>query len=176
MDEFKTTSPSPVTYLFFFFFFFLYLAKLEKHHLRGDYAKVEELWRKFGCLGRLHNLVRYIRLTPQRREEFATIVVGGDLSAFDGLELIQNNSTRWSSWFHSITRACSGTFRALIRPPCTWKRLSRDCELQAGWTALVELEKIELALKDFYAATLLSEGKKTSLADWFSTLDCLLRD
>ncbi|KAI8416776.1 hypothetical protein FOFC_03089 [Fusarium oxysporum] len=39
-----------------------------------------------------------------------------------------------------------------------------------------ELEKIELALKDFYAATLLSEGKKTSLADWFSTLDCLLRE
>ncbi|PVH91122.1 hypothetical protein DM02DRAFT_502541, partial [Periconia macrospinosa] len=39
-----------------------------------------------------------------------------------------------------------------------------------------ELEKIELALKDFYAATLLSEGKRTSLADWFSTLDCLLRE
>ncbi|KAH6953706.1 hypothetical protein BKA56DRAFT_436735, partial [Ilyonectria sp. MPI-CAGE-AT-0026] len=39
-----------------------------------------------------------------------------------------------------------------------------------------ELEKIKLALKDFYAATLLSEGKKTSLADWFSTLDCLLRE
>ncbi|EXU94633.1 hAT family dimerization domain protein, partial [Metarhizium robertsii] len=39
-----------------------------------------------------------------------------------------------------------------------------------------ELEKIELALKDFYVATLLSEGRKTSLADWFSTLDCLLRE
>ena len=32
-------------------------------------------------------------------------MIGGDLSAFDGLELIQNNSTRWNSWFHSITRA-----------------------------------------------------------------------
>ncbi|KAG9377815.1 hypothetical protein A1F94_012218 [Pyrenophora tritici-repentis] len=82
-----------------------YLAKLEKHHQRGDYTKVEELWKKFGCLGRLHNLVRYIRLTPQRREEFATIIIGGDLSQFDGLELIQNNSTRWNSWFYSITRA-----------------------------------------------------------------------
>ncbi|KAI0615787.1 hypothetical protein TUN199_12286, partial [Pyrenophora tritici-repentis] len=80
-----------------------YLAKLEKHHQRGDYTKVEELWKKFGCLGRLHNLVRYIRLTPQRREEFATIIIGGDLSQFDGLELIQNNSTRWNSWFYSIT-------------------------------------------------------------------------
>lgn len=66
-----------------------HLAKLEKYYQRGDYAKVEELWRKFGCLGRLHNLIRYIRLTPQRREEFAAIVIGGDLSEFDGLELIQ---------------------------------------------------------------------------------------
>ncbi len=49
--------------------------------------------------------VRYIRLTPQRREEFAAIIIGGDLSEFDGLELIQNNSTRWNSWFQSITRA-----------------------------------------------------------------------
>ncbi len=39
-----------------------------------------------------------------------------------------------------------------------------------------ELEEVELALKDFYAATLLSEGRKTSLADWFSGLDCLLRE
>jgi hypothetical protein len=31
-----------------------YLAKLEKHHLHGGYAKVEEFWKKFGCLGRLY--------------------------------------------------------------------------------------------------------------------------
>ncbi|KAH6974714.1 hypothetical protein EDB80DRAFT_693154 [Ilyonectria destructans] len=46
-----------------------------------------------------------IALTPQRREEFAAIIIGGDLAEFDRLELIQNNSTRWDSWFHSITRA-----------------------------------------------------------------------
>jgi hypothetical protein len=33
---------------------------------------------------------------------------------------------------------------------------------------------MELALKDFYAATLLTEGKNPFLADWFSTLACLL--
>ncbi|KAI1509632.1 Dimer-Tnp-hAT dimerization containing protein [Pyrenophora tritici-repentis] len=138
-----------------------YLAKLEKHHQRGDYTKVEELWKKFGCLGRLHNLVRYIRLTPQRREEFATVIIGGDLSQFDGLELIQNNSTRWNLWFYSITRALN---------------VRERLELFSARYHWFELEKIELALKDFYAATLLSEGKKTSLADWFSTLDCLLRE
>src|SRR6266511_2251871 len=71
-----------------------YLTKLKKHHLRGNFTKVKELWKKFGYLSRLHNLVRYIRLTPQRREEFTTIVIGRDLSAFDKLKLIQNNSTR----------------------------------------------------------------------------------
>jgi hypothetical protein len=81
------------------------LKKLEKHYQRRDYSQVEELWKKFRCLGRLHNLVRYIRLTPRRREECAAIVVGGELSQFDSLELIQNNSTRWNSWFNSITRA-----------------------------------------------------------------------
>ncbi|KAG4275822.1 hypothetical protein FPRO04_14338 [Fusarium proliferatum] len=155
-----------------------YLAKLEKHYQRGDYAKVEELWKRFGCLGRLHNLVRYIRLTPQRREEFAAIIVGGDLAEFDRLELIQNNSTRWNSWFHSITRALNVRERLEIFSAChvPGKGSHGIANFKLDGQHWFELEKIELALKDFYAATLLSEGKKTSLADWFSTLDCLLRE
>jgi hAT family protein len=155
-----------------------HLAKLEKHYQRGDYAKVEELWKKFGCLGRLHNLVRYIRLTPQRREEFAAIVIGGDLSEFDGLELIQNNSTRWNSWFHSITRALNVRERLEIFSAhhVPGKGSQGIANFKLDGQHWFELEKIELALKDFYAATLLSEGKKASLADWFSTLDCLLRE
>jgi hypothetical protein len=139
---------------------------------------VEELWKKFGCLGRLHNLVRYIRLTPQRREEFAAIIIGGDLSEFDGLELIQNNSTRWNSWFHSITRALNVRERLEIFSArhVPGKGSQGIANFKLDGQHWFELEKIELALKDFYAATLLSEGKKTSLADWFSTLDCLLRE
>jgi hypothetical protein len=155
-----------------------YLAKLEKHYQRGDYAKVEELWKKFGCLGRLHNLVRYIRLSPQRREEFAAIVMGGHLTEFDRLELIQNNSTRWNSWFHSITRALNVRERLEIFSArhVPGKGSHGIANFRLDGQHWFELEKIELALKDFYAATLLSEGKKASLADWFSTLDCLLRE
>lgn len=155
-----------------------YLAKLEKHHQRGDYTKVEELWKKFGCLGRLHNLVRYIRLTPQRREEFATIIIGGDLSQFDGLELIQNNSTCWNSWFHSITRALNVRERLELFSArhVPGKGSQGIANFKLNGQHWFELEKIGLALKDFYAATLLSEGKKTSLADWFSALDCILRE
>ncbi|KAH7461803.1 hypothetical protein FOMA001_g18905 [Fusarium oxysporum f. sp. matthiolae] len=122
-----------------------YLAKLEKHYQRGDYAKVEELWKRFGCLGRLHNL---------------------------------NNSTRWNSWFHSITRALNVRERLEIFSArhVPGKGSQGIANFKLDGQHWFELEKIELALKDFYAATLLSEGKKTSLADWFSTLDCLLRE
>jgi hypothetical protein len=139
-----------------------YLAKLEKHYQRGDYAKVEELWKRFGCLGRLHNLVRYIRLTPQRREEFTAIIVGGDLAEFDRLELIQNNSTHWNSWFHSITRALNVRERLEIFSArhVPGKGSHGIANFKLDGQHWFELEKIELALKDFYAATLLSEGKK----------------
>ncbi|KAA8620769.1 Dimer-Tnp-hAT domain-containing protein [Pyrenophora tritici-repentis] len=143
----------------------------------------EEMDAKYACsltsvLGRLHNLVRYIRLTPQRREEFATIIIGGDLSQFDGLELIQNNSTRWNSWFYSITRALNVRERLELFSArhVPGKGSVGIANFKLDGQHWFELEKIELALKDFYAATLLSEGKKTSLADWFSTLDCLLRE
>ncbi|KAI8396506.1 hypothetical protein FOFC_18604 [Fusarium oxysporum] len=118
------------------------------------------------------------RLTPQRREEFAAIIIGGDLSEFDGLELIQNNSTRWNSWFHSITRALNVRERLEIFSArhVPGKGSQGIANFKLDGQHWFELEKIELALKDFYAATLLSEGKKTSLADWFSTLDCLLRE
>jgi hypothetical protein len=81
-----------------------YLAKLGKRYRCGDYTKMEEqeLWKKLDFLRRLHNLVRYIRLNPQRLKELAAMTIGDDLSKFDGLELIQNNSTRWNSWLHSI--------------------------------------------------------------------------
>ena len=53
----------------------------------SDIATVEKLWRKRGAVGLLHNIVRYIRLTPQRRGFFAKIQMGGSLTEFDGLEV-----------------------------------------------------------------------------------------
>ena len=53
----------------------------------GDLKKVGELWRKRGALGRLHNVIRYIRGSPQRREFFRDMTTGGELAEFDGLEV-----------------------------------------------------------------------------------------
>jgi hypothetical protein len=43
------------------------------------------------ALCRLYNLMRYIRLTLRRCKEFVAITIGGDLSEFDGFELVQIN-------------------------------------------------------------------------------------
>ena len=36
----------------------------------ADFKKMTRVWHKFGALGRLHNLIRHIRLSLQRRQEF----------------------------------------------------------------------------------------------------------
>ena len=60
---------------------------LEAAYREGDLKRIGELWRKRGAIGRLHNIVRYIRASPQRRQFFKSIEIGGDLAAFDGLEV-----------------------------------------------------------------------------------------
>jgi hypothetical protein len=46
------------------------LAELELLELVGNFTAIEKTWRRNGLLGKLHNLVKYIRMTPQRRQEF----------------------------------------------------------------------------------------------------------
>ena len=64
------------------------LEQLELAHHRHDFDAIAKLWRKQGVLGRLHNIIRYIRMTPQRRAEWRKIVIGTEeWSLFDGLEV-----------------------------------------------------------------------------------------
>ena len=53
-----------------------------------DFQKMAEIWRKHGPLGRLQNLIRHIRLTPQRREKFKKCQVDtGSWKEFNKLEV-----------------------------------------------------------------------------------------
>lgn len=72
---------------------------------KGDEDGWASVWRRIGAVGRLHNIIRYIRWSPQRREEFAHCIQGGNLVEFDQLELIQDNDTRWNSFYLAISRA-----------------------------------------------------------------------
>lgn len=61
--------------------------ELETALREDDVKKIGELWRKRGSIGRLHNIIRYIRASPQRRNRFAKMVIGGELANFDNLEV-----------------------------------------------------------------------------------------
>ena len=85
--------------------------------------KEREIWRKRGPIGKLHNIIAYIRNTPQRREEFEEKVKAElkkqkdhiaatarpdedvDLVMKEPLMVIQDNKTRWNSIFSMILRA-----------------------------------------------------------------------
>ena len=42
-----------------------------------DWESARALWREQGSLGKLHNLVKFIRSSSQRKEEFRGIRTGG---------------------------------------------------------------------------------------------------
>ena len=64
--------------------------QIERHTQDGDWKSLADLWRKWGVIGRLHNIIRYIRATSQYRNEFRKIRMGGDLAQFNGLEVSTN--------------------------------------------------------------------------------------
>lgn len=65
-------------------------ARLEQREL--------DIWRRKGPLGKLHNLVKYICYTPQRRERFQALC-GEDASGqkLQGLIVLCDNATQWNS-------------------------------------------------------------------------------
>ena len=63
------------------------LTDLSRKEAKGDAAATEAFWKGKGALGQLHNIVVYIRCTPQRLEEFAKVKKGGNLRQFDNLKV-----------------------------------------------------------------------------------------
>ena len=63
------------------------LSDLERKQSKGDFAAVDRFWKGKGALGQLHNIIRYIRSSPQRLEEFAKVKKGGSLARFDKLKV-----------------------------------------------------------------------------------------
>jgi hypothetical protein len=131
-------------------------------------------WRRKGPVGKLHNIVKFIRASPQRLEDFRNALQ--DLSSVESptediiltdlsptnLELIQNNATRWNSTYLMIHRAWKlhakiQTFLAnhdMTATPST--RLPEADRLSIDdWRLLGELEAV---LKPIYDLTLQAEG------------------
>src|SRR5579859_3576779 len=61
-------------------------------------------WRKIGAVSKLHNIVRWIRASPQRRERFVQLQLEA-LQAEEAFMVRQNNDTRWNSMYAIIESA-----------------------------------------------------------------------
>ncbi|OAQ65601.1 transposase [Purpureocillium lilacinum] len=69
-------------------------------------------WRAKGPIGKLHNIVKFIRSSPQRSEHFKRIAQEEEYEEYRlceestaELEVILNNETRWNSTYMMIERA-----------------------------------------------------------------------
>lgn len=135
-------------------------------------------------------------MTPQRRAEFRMINIGGELTLFDGLDvsynlvlylvfnftnlikLIQDNSTRWNSFFMSIGRAINvreriDRFCDSHVPTKGSKGVDKDRLGNSHW---MQLQHLHDQLETFYEATLDIQGRNAHLSDHFSSLDWLLQE
>jgi len=73
-----------------------------------------ETWRRIGPIGRLHNTIRRVRGSPQRRKRFLGFQSNDSDSDLEPLMARQNNDTRWDSTFNMINRALKPQVRRAI--------------------------------------------------------------
>jgi hypothetical protein len=175
--------------------------EIEGTQRREDDKKERAIWRKQGPIGKLHNIVKYILTTPQRREEFEEKVRGEierqkdylrdtaqpdeDVEAVIKypLTVIRDNATRWNSVFSMIVRAFLlkdpldlFVKRALEKPANASPLPEEDELLASDWNVLARARDI---LQPFYDLTLALQGRASdarhgSIWEALPALDFLL--
>lgn len=133
-----------------------------------DWESARALWRDQGPLGKLHNLIKFIRSSSQRKEEFRSIRTG-DLST-DELMVLLDNQTRWNSQYFSISQALKVKERIIIFQSRYLDILKDDILIEDDWTRLQELKD---GLWPFLLATNKIQGHQGSLWQWLPYLEGL---
>jgi hypothetical protein len=136
------------------------------HRLKEDL----ELWRTRGPVGKLRNVVKYIRSSPQRCERFLEISnEANDDDAFtifeespQELKLMLNNDTRWNSTYMMIQRALlkRSQIKGFILDNRTVKEADQrlpdeDILDEEDWQLLIELKEV---LEPLYLQTMRCQG------------------
>lgn len=127
-------------------------------------------WRRRGPIGKLRNVVKFIRSSPQRSERFQAIAKEADdedvwlihQESREELQVILSNETRWNSTYLMIERALKkqGHIQAFLVESQieeeTSKRVPTEDILQPeDWRLLVELKEI---LEPLYSQTMRCQG------------------
>jgi hypothetical protein len=133
-----------------------------------------EHWRAKGPVGKLHNIVRFIRASPQRTEAFkAHAREQEEVDSYKlaeestaELEVIQNNATRWNSTYMMIERALvkqselNSSIQELGLEADASKRVpTADVLTSDDWKVLREVSHI---LEPVYNMTMRTQGWGTS--------------
>jgi hypothetical protein len=137
----------------------------------GDLNKELALWRKKGPIGKLHNIVKWVRASPQRGEYFRKSIIEAidkgdtyllyEATTFE-LQLILNNETRWNSTYLMLQRAITkqSQIQAFLaknqQDPDHKQRIAKEDVLTfEDWRLLVELQEI---LDPLYRQTLRTQA------------------
>ncbi|KAK2468861.1 hypothetical protein H9L39_19453 [Fusarium oxysporum f. sp. albedinis] len=158
----------------------------DSHIAEKDQKKERELlceWRKRGPLGKLHNLVHWIRRSPQRRELFLSRAARSTNQSWPnweyGLMVKADNDTRWNSAYLMVHRALRlrdiiDVFCKLsLLDPKEEKRVSAEDVLSCeDWVVLAEIIEI---LQPYLTYTKHFEGRTPRFAEVLPTM-YLLKD
>ena len=137
------------------------LTRLQKELLGGSEEDITKLWRTQGPIGKLHNIVRYINHSDQRRQEFQKQQVVAQPDANKLWELILDGGVRWNSTFYMIERALK-LQTAITLYIATWQKpagnsydLKKDELSTDDW---IELRRFKDLLSPFEKLTKRLEG------------------
>jgi hypothetical protein len=132
------------------------------HELQQEERELE-LWRKRGPIGKLHNVVVFIRRSPQRIEEFKRLQLLDLLQEFGHLQALADNATRWNSTSNMMERALRlkdpidlFISRHVAPQRAGEQTLADDRLLEDDWEQIKHLLRL---LKPFRDLTLRLEGK-----------------
>lgn len=121
-----------------------------------------ECWRRFGPLGKLHNIVVFVRRSPQRLQAFKKLS--------GGRVLVRDNATRWNSWWSMLD--CALELQSSISAFCSQhKELSSDQLTFDEWETVQHIKDL---LEPFYIATKATEGADVTIDNVLLSMDFLL--
>ena len=129
-------------------------------------------WRARGVVGKLHNIVIFIRWSPQRRNKFLDEQLS-DLKKVQAFMVAADNDTRWSSTYDMIKSALreKDRIQAFIQGT---PELAKDMLTETDWDDLREMLTL---LEPFKIVTMLGQERGTrygSVATILWGMDILL--
>src|SRR5947207_14417455 len=95
-------------------------------------------WRAFGAIGKLHNIVKYIRISPKRRAGFKTVLQ--NLEKSSAKIPMRDNDTRWGSIATMVEYGLENRDE-IDMYCCEQVALQMDVQSEEHW---VELETVHL--------------------------------